>query len=351
MESDTLKHFQGIYDTVRARFSLINQAINHSPTKGEENEEVIRELLIDYLPKGYGIGSGIVVGADGKSSKQQDIVIYDNSLPDYTLSRDSKLFFADSVIATIEIKTTYSKKKLEEAIANIASVKQLALSKKSWMQWEYRNNEMLLVEYTSKSPIGIIFFYSTPLSKSSISVDTFVKNTRDMLKQVDKQYHPNLIFSLGHAASARYSGVELLNADIDYSVYGLYDVDHPEVTTGLEVDPNVNTMIDLGDNRFKINSDLRGALLKDIDGKQRIFVMGSNDGIAKSARVFPVGIVGSQRFFLDPMRSFVNFLMILGVLFRLRAINPYWSPEEYLPIGFTLMTNYKSDLGIDVDKL
>jgi hypothetical protein len=74
-----------------------------------ECQSRIRRLLVEFLPPQYGIGSGIIVDTEGNESKQVDVIIFDKSIPNYTLSRESKIFLADQVLATIEIKTTFTR--------------------------------------------------------------------------------------------------------------------------------------------------------------------------------------------------------------------------------------------------
>ena len=69
MESSMQQHLFGVYQTLRARIELINHAIGHTVTQGAETESDIRDLLTSVLPSTYGIGTGKIVGTDGKASR------------------------------------------------------------------------------------------------------------------------------------------------------------------------------------------------------------------------------------------------------------------------------------------
>lgn len=100
---------------------------SHKLTKGELRERVLRDFLRPFLPNCYGLGSGEVFSSDGNESKQIDIVIYDAVFSVILhLDENSFLFPCESVFGNIEVKSFLdSEKVLEEAIANIRSLKLL----------------------------------------------------------------------------------------------------------------------------------------------------------------------------------------------------------------------------------
>lgn len=56
-----------------------SKRINHQGVKGTIREySVFERFLRPYLPSRYSLGQGIVIDAEGKQSKQQDLVIYDD---------------------------------------------------------------------------------------------------------------------------------------------------------------------------------------------------------------------------------------------------------------------------------
>ena len=88
----------------------------HDLTKGELKELFVSKVLKSFLTSQFGIGSGIILNRAGKQSRQMDVVIYDNwiILP-FIQEQNIGVYPAESVIATIEVKTTLDKGALEKA--------------------------------------------------------------------------------------------------------------------------------------------------------------------------------------------------------------------------------------------
>jgi hypothetical protein len=95
--------------------------------KGEGNEAVLRELLVKFISKRYGVGTGVVIDRLGHQSRQCDIVIYDTfSYPSLLSLTAVHLFPVDIVYATVEVKTTLDSGEAQKALANIDSVRSLS---------------------------------------------------------------------------------------------------------------------------------------------------------------------------------------------------------------------------------
>jgi hypothetical protein len=79
----------------------------HNPTIGILTEEVVRQFLSTFLPKGVNVEQGFIVNENGDLSKQIDIIIYDSHIyaPMYRVN-DIIVIEQAAVIAIIEVKTT-----------------------------------------------------------------------------------------------------------------------------------------------------------------------------------------------------------------------------------------------------
>jgi len=105
-----------------------SKKIPHNLAKGEAREAaILQDFLKPYLPSRYSIErNGIVIDIKKKSSKQQDLVIFDAFfspiLQDFGAG---KLFFPESVFATIEIKSLLTREELKDAIDKSISVWEL----------------------------------------------------------------------------------------------------------------------------------------------------------------------------------------------------------------------------------
>jgi hypothetical protein len=79
-------------------------------------ELFISKVLRSFLTSQFGIGSGIILNREGEQSRQMDVVIYDHRiiLP-FIQEQNIGIYPAESVIATIEVKTSLDGGTLKEA--------------------------------------------------------------------------------------------------------------------------------------------------------------------------------------------------------------------------------------------
>src|SRR2546429_5894837 len=107
MASIIEQYYRGITQQLRSEVNFINSLSKHQGVKGSGNEEILRDLLTKFIPKRYGVGTGIVVDKHGHQSRQSDIIIYDTFLyPSLLALATLHLFPVDIVYATIEVTTT-----------------------------------------------------------------------------------------------------------------------------------------------------------------------------------------------------------------------------------------------------
>lgn len=100
----------------------------HATTIGDIREFVIKDFLTKFLPNSVSVGTGQIFTIEGTRSKQIDIVISDSHYPSLRSETGSALFPAESVIATIEVKSTLDKNSLEQALDNQMSVLNLGIN-------------------------------------------------------------------------------------------------------------------------------------------------------------------------------------------------------------------------------
>jgi hypothetical protein len=124
-----MKHnstFQKISQSFTIEFDELANEIDHNLLSGESREKALIALLRKYLPKRVEIDGGFVIDANGGTSKQQDVVIYDRTVGTVFEVNSVKYYPCESVIAVGEVKANIlSTEKLIEALENIRSVKQL----------------------------------------------------------------------------------------------------------------------------------------------------------------------------------------------------------------------------------
>jgi hypothetical protein len=100
----------------------------HSLHKGTPREAFIREFLESHLPASVSIGTGEIIDAGsqpGAQRNQYDIVIYKSSYPKLDFGGGISGFLIESVIATVEVKSTLTQADLEHAIKAARNAKGL----------------------------------------------------------------------------------------------------------------------------------------------------------------------------------------------------------------------------------
>jgi len=101
--------------------------IKHNLEKGLGNEEILRNLIKDFLPDKYGVAKGKVINEQGKSSKHCDIIVYDSlNCPKLFIDENrNQILPIEGVYAVLEVKSTLTSKLLKEAFENLYSVYKL----------------------------------------------------------------------------------------------------------------------------------------------------------------------------------------------------------------------------------
>lgn len=169
MNKDLLsQYYKGIHSKIAAEVLHINNTFEHQGIKGSGNEEVIRRLLLQFIPKKYGVSSGVVIDKNGNQSKQCDIIIYDrHNYPELLSMSDSKMFPVDMVYAVIEVKTKLDSEKSKIALENVRSVLSLDFIKERFRMvptepiGKIKSDTTLFEDVHTTPPLGLIFSYES----------------------------------------------------------------------------------------------------------------------------------------------------------------------------------------------
>jgi len=101
--------------------------IQHAGGKGTAREQALVEFLRKYLPSTVEVvGSSEVVTAEGETSGQCDVVIYDPSAPLLLDDAGHRILPAECVYAVIEVKSRLDWRGLQDAADKIAKLKRLS---------------------------------------------------------------------------------------------------------------------------------------------------------------------------------------------------------------------------------
>lgn len=162
----------------RLRIGFEDSAIiEHHGSKGSVREHDLLEFLTKYLPDNVRAeGSAEIVCADGQTSGQMDIVIYDPTAPPLFARGGYRILPAECVYAVIEVKSHLDAKELRKSIQTIGKVKRMP--KTSYFPQLFQKQPQLYGKtYDGYCPtFGFIFAYgSNDLHNMS---EEFIKTLR-----------------------------------------------------------------------------------------------------------------------------------------------------------------------------
>ncbi len=149
----------------------------HSSTTGSLRELIIQNFLSPHLPKSLDIRSGIIIDSKGARSRQQDCIIVDTSHPIISVGSDKEaVLIAESIVATIEIKSFLDSAELRKALDSIAQTRAL-----------FRNGEQTYIKGSShirlpkSNPILTYIFAFDGMHLETITTKTreFAENLND----------------------------------------------------------------------------------------------------------------------------------------------------------------------------
>ncbi len=119
-------HFLALQRRLETELQLDRQAVDHPGAKGEASELSWTRMLRKHLPARYQVGKGFVFDSDGTSSRQVDLIIYDNHYTPLLLNeKQQRIVPAESVYAAFEVKQELDGGTLRYAGGIVASVRRL----------------------------------------------------------------------------------------------------------------------------------------------------------------------------------------------------------------------------------
>lgn len=153
-------HMSAIEDRLLASFKISGNT-GHGLHKGSPREVFIKEFLEAHLPSTVSIGTGEIIDSSSRPDEprnQFDIVIYRKDFPKLDIGGGVSAFLVESVIATIEIKSTLDKHGVEQAVAASCNIKKLKPSVFKFVQ----------IGYELPGVVNFIFAYSGPVKNSTV---------------------------------------------------------------------------------------------------------------------------------------------------------------------------------------
>ena len=183
------RHYTRRVQQILSRFDDIRELIKHEGSKGTRVEGEVRKFLLEFLPKRYEYGSGIVVDSSGSEvdrSKQKDVLVIDKFFnPRLFLDEEPAVYPVEVIYCGIEVKTSLDGKGLKSAVENIASLKRLKVVREAVPL--IKGNNLLLAE--TGVPLGFIFAFETQIK----SAETLLENYAKAIANIEPSSRPDLV--------------------------------------------------------------------------------------------------------------------------------------------------------------
>lgn len=217
-------HMTAVEDHLLA-IAQIPTNTGHPLHKGTPREAFIREFLEMHLNSNVAIGTGEIIDSHSKPSEERnqfDIVIYKRNYPRLDFGGGINGFLIESVVATIEVKSTLDKSGVEQAVRAARAAKQLC------------KNEVksIAAGYIPPSILSFIVAYDGPAKMET--VHTWVKEAY----KTEGIVEPDMTQEMERSciASPALDGIFILGKgflNFDNAPYGFISPDirkeHPEV--------------------------------------------------------------------------------------------------------------------------
>ncbi|HCL5534519.1 TPA: hypothetical protein N2N29_000515 [Citrobacter werkmanii] len=138
----------------------------HQGVKGSVLEILVSQLFRPLLPADIGMGTGQIIDSyTGEMSGQIDIILYDKAiLPPIIFDANTGLFPIESVLYTIEVKTTLNSTELTSAHKSAKAIRQ-NFSYRPGLK-DTNNNEL---NHSIEKVISVVFALNSDLKRDGIS--------------------------------------------------------------------------------------------------------------------------------------------------------------------------------------
>lgn len=111
------QYWAGVQQRLEAEVAVFSELVRHEGERGRENEAALGRILGSFIPRRYGVGSGLLIDSHDHYSRQTDLVVFDQSDEPSALAQTTQLLFpVESVLASIEVKTTLRKEDVEDCV-------------------------------------------------------------------------------------------------------------------------------------------------------------------------------------------------------------------------------------------
>ncbi len=154
-------HLKAVENMLLAQ-SRIPANAGHPVHKGTPRENFLKIFLVNHLSERVAIGQGEIIDARTQANEprhQNDIIIYRRNFPRIAFDHTISGYLAESVVATIEVKSALTKDELEKAVRAAHDIKQL----------ERLDHNLIRAGYQPTSILSYVVAYDGPASMDTVS--------------------------------------------------------------------------------------------------------------------------------------------------------------------------------------
>lgn len=156
-----LKHFSLQEKKLLADYQIPSSS-GHSIHQGSPREHFIKAFLQDHLSESVAIGTGEIIDANSKPGEprnQIDIIIYKRNYPKIHFGDNYYGFLVESVVATIEVKSTLDSDDIKQSIQTARRIKNLKKNMSS---------VFLATSYQPPSILNYVVAYQGPVKMKTV---------------------------------------------------------------------------------------------------------------------------------------------------------------------------------------
>jgi hypothetical protein len=156
---------------------------------GTPRESFVSEFLRDHLSERVAVGTGEVIDANsspGQRRNQHDIVIYKRDFPKLDFGGEISGFLAESVVATIEVKSTLTDSEFQKAALAARNIKSLKRPRGGGLFSGYQPPSILsyIVAYDGPANMSTVHGWIAPFAKKEGVSDPVMGNTLSERAQI-----------------------------------------------------------------------------------------------------------------------------------------------------------------------
>ncbi|MBE9547149.1 MAG: hypothetical protein IMF10_06620 [Proteobacteria bacterium] len=161
------------------KLSEMGSLASHKGLIGDAREGLFRETLVKYLPKTVDVGSGQIIDSNGSMSKQTDVIIARGDTLRIPLSKEVSVYPVEAVLAAIEIKSSFNKATLTDAVKNLKTISSLGFMVSVP---DPRDDQQKEKEYLSEEDVNKLFPW-----KDVVYPSTYVYSFSSDFKAIDRK--------------------------------------------------------------------------------------------------------------------------------------------------------------------